>query len=359
MSDTNRIPEKVLAKIQKLMAIAKAGDGRVNENEASTAASLAQQLAADYNMELAALELMGTSDAPLGGKREKKSHDRAAMYLFQRTLMAAIATTNFCKHFVVEEHAQSFGKQRKVKRHVLLGRDINVRATIMMYDYLMDTMDRLLPYQGMQKRGREALLWLDGCATRLRDRLQEKREEMQRETEAKKREEDARSKHPGSAPSGNALVLSDVYSSEEDFNNDYMNGWEPGTTARRRKEWQAGYEARMAEQIARQAEKRARLISVGYSGEILDLLMQGYDESAALEVIKDREKDRRRAEKPETEEQTRKRHEREERQNRDYYYRQARANRKYSDPAYQAGAQAGTNIGLDTQVGGDVRKGIK
>ena len=359
MSDTTpNIPSKVLERIKKLMSVASAGEGRVNENEAANAAAMAQQLAADYNLELAQLELDGGSDAPAGGKREKTQVDHSAMYKYQRDLMGAIAGTHFCRHFIVEVHAMSFGKMRCVKRHVLLGRDVNVKAAIMVYDYLIETMDRLLPYTGMEKRGRSALLWLEGCSDRLGVRLRDKRHAMEEEGKRRRAEEETRSKHPGAAPSGNALVLSDVYSSEDDFNNDYIRGVPPGTTARERKEREARYEAQQAERQA----KRQRLIDAGYSDEMARLMANGYPEREAEEILA-RERARLNAiaapPKPETDAQRRKRQEREARQERDSERRYWKANARARTAEYQAGSRTGANIGLDDQIAGGKTGALK
>lgn len=370
MSDTTTlgaIDENVIRRIQKLLALA---GKNPNEHEAAAAAEKAMALAAAHGMELAQLEAKTESTGPMGGKREKKVHDRAAMYKYQRTLMNAVAGVHFCKHFVNEVETLSCGKMRKAKRHVLLGRELNVQMALMTYDYLVETMDRILPYQGMDKRGRQALLWLEGCADRLAARLILKRRMLEEESRAAAREAEVRAKHPGAAQTGNSLVLADAYSSEEDYNNDFEQGWEPGTTARMKREqkarnaaamaeWEAGRPAREAAARQRREDAKAKAEAMNVDPAILTRLIylftQGwYTDAECLEKAQAEHKkaqaQSRAIGKPETEAQRAKR-ERAERVYEDRRWREEqRHNRKYGSAEYQAGSRTGEKIGLDTQV---------
>lgn len=354
--------ENIARRIQKLLALA---GNNTNENEATAAAEKAMALAAEHGLELAQLEVKAETNVTPGGKREKRSHDRAAMYKYQQTLMRAVAETHFCVYMINEVTAMSCGKMRKVKRHVLLGRDVNVQLVTMLYDYLADTMDRLLPWQGMEKRGKQALLWLEGCADRLAFRLNAKRREMERDSKRRAQEAAARAKHPGSAPSENALVLSDVYSSEDDYNIDFQYGYEPGTTARRRAQWEAEYAVRRAENEALRAERQARtkalrseFISRNQGKFVEDLLNITADlvstnygtEAECIEQgtkeWRKKQREAARAARPETKAERLKREKRQS----DEQYRYNRRYAKYSQPEYNMGASAGDQIGLDTQV---------
>lgn len=352
MSDTPDL-DRLVARIRKLLALA--NDARGNENEAANAAALAARLVAEHGLDLAVLEAQNT-DAPQGGQRERTQHARAAMYLYQRTLMEGIARNNMCRYWVEETTAHSFGKLRKVKRHTLLGRTINVQATLMVYDYLVSTMDRLLPWQGTALRGKEALAWLSGCAERLVERLNDQRRRMEAEQKAARREAETRARHPGAPPPtpGTALVLSDVFSSEDDYNTDFLNGWEPGTTARERKE----REARVA---VERAERDARATAAKEAGEpddVVNLIRQGYDLEIARRVAARRREEEQNA-KPETEAQARRRAEREARDNARWQERNRRywqrEDERRDNPAYKMGRRTGDQIGLDPQVTAEQR----
>jgi hypothetical protein len=144
--------ETLVRRIRKLLGLSR---GDANEHESAAAAAKVHELLAEHNLSMAQIHQdTGSSDTT---KRVKTSHDRSAMYQFQQDLMRSIAKTNFCLYFFETTQAESFGKMRKVKRHVLLGSALNMNVSMMLYDYLMDTMDDRLPFTGMEKRGRDAL----------------------------------------------------------------------------------------------------------------------------------------------------------------------------------------------------------
>jgi hypothetical protein len=264
MSDTS---DAMIAKVRKLLAMTTASGA--TEAEAANAASLVQTLLATHNLSMAQVEASTPASAD-NVKRAKTQADHAAMYRYQRDLMSALASNNFCKHFITEVHTESFGKVRKVKRHVILGRESNVQVTLLTYGYLVETMDRLLPYVGMQKRGKEALLWLEGCGDRLRVRLSAKRRQHEAASKA-----EAASHGPaqssGGTP-GTALTLVDVYASEESLNEDFHRGLPAGTTAAHRA---------MAE--ARQAARRATIAAAnpGETEYVIQLMASGYSREEA------------------------------------------------------------------------------
>lgn len=340
--------EALVARIRKLMAMTEAAG--CTEAEASNAASRIQAILAEHNIDMA--EVASISDAP--EKREKTAHQRAAMYRYQRTLMAALAKNNFCMHFINEvtkpDPRGRFG-QRTVKCHFLLGRMVNVHVTAMTYDYLVDTMDRLLPYLGMQKRGKEALLWLEGCTDRLVERLDERREAAEAESAAKAREERTRRAHPGAATDGRALVvLTDVYGTEEELNLDALHGFEPGHHARVR-----------AERERRNSAVQALKDQGIRFGVAWDMVNYGLDRAAAearnpeqVSVYEAPDPT------PETEAQRSKRRQRDERESARYWERLGRKQRaedeRRSHPDYLAGRRTADNVGLDNQVN-QTRKG--
>lgn len=340
MSDT-QITEALVLRIQKMLALASHKD--TPEAEAAAAAGMVQRMMETYNLSVHQLESAGTQTG-LGGKREKRQHDRAAMYNHQRELMACIAKNNFCRHWVAEvyvPHERKEGQQRRAKRHMLLGRDINVKSVEMVYDYLIDTMDRLLPWQGMDKRGKDALLWLAGCTERLCTRLDDQRRQAEEASKAEAQEAAVRAKHPSAAngSGGNALVLVDVYQNEEELNLDYMYGFEPGTTTRKR-----------LEKEAQQREFAAKVKSYqdqGYSwSDAWDMAYYGKIPERTPAVVVE--------EKQETDAQRRKRAEKEERQEQAYsdraYRRQRKEDERRTSMAYRMGSVAGQDIGLDAQV---------
>jgi hypothetical protein len=348
------VNDRVLDRVRKLLAMA--NDARGNENESANAAAMAQAIIAEHGLEMSQLE--NQSNDPALVTRDKTQHDRAAMYKYQRDLMASVAKCNFCRHFITDVHAVSSGKMRKVKRHVLLGRTINVQASILIYDYLIDAMDRLVPWQGSALRGRDALLWFEGCAERLGERLSDHRRAMEEESENKRTEEATRARHPSAAPASNALVLADAYSSEDDLNEDFEQGYELGTTAQNRLKWKAIYAARAAAWLIRKAELQAE----GVSDEVIRHMSYGYTREQAEEQSAKYRAERLAHEtgvtKPMTEKQKADA-ERKERvsENRHWNYNQKR-NSRLLHPSRQRGYAEANGISLNDQVGADRKERI-
>lgn len=223
----NAEQESVIAKVQKLLALAR---GNTNENEAQAATSKAMELLAAYNLDMAVLNKPGAS--PSARKDQKRA---GGLYSWQRDLWLAVAELNFCKYFFV----RGLSKGSKYE-HQIIGRAENVLATELMAEYLQDTIERLtveygkMAFPGQSRFIRELIAYREGMAHRLQDRLLTER--WRRITEERKKRDEAATRH---SHGGTALVLADVIQTEEDLNNDYIYGYEPGTTARRRAEYQA------------------------------------------------------------------------------------------------------------------------
>src|SRR5207344_2379156 len=103
---------------------------------------------------------------------------------------------------------------------------------------------------------KEAIAFREGMAVRLGNRMWAIREERLKE-ERLKRDAERKANAERGVFTENALVLADVISTEEDFNADHAYGYEPGTTARRRKERELREEAAQREAdalLAKQAE---------------------------------------------------------------------------------------------------------
>jgi len=298
--------ETLLNRIQKLLALTSSP----NEHEAQAAALKVQELLATYGLEMAevqAHQAKTDTTSPIAAPRVKEGLRSSAMYSYQQDLMRSIARNNFCYYMLTErakEDPRAKGGRRWVKTHTLIGSHLNVTVATLLYEYLTETMDRLLPYQGMEKRGKSALLWLAGCSDRLQERLTEQRDAQDAKAEQAKGD-------------GRSLVtLADVRTTEDDLNVDFQYGWEPGTTAAHRAKW-----------AAEQAEKAER----------------NTEWSATLDN-----------QKKETDAQRRKREQKEERQEqrwRDQYRRQwEKRYNKTRSAEYRSGAKTANDIGLDKQV---------
>jgi hypothetical protein len=204
-----------------------------------------------------------------------------------------------------------------------------------MAQYLQDTVERLARdwmrdnRPGLSIFTKEAIAYREGVASRLTTRMWAIRSQRVREEEAKRkaqREENA--KH--GIFTENALILSDVISTEEDLNEDHLWGLAPGTSAQRRKERearQAAAEKEAAEMLRKQNE---------------------WDEAHPEEAAKRKAK-----EKEEYDERMKK-----------YWDKSNNARRRKPSPeeerrnmrSFSHGYDAGKDISLDKQVDADKRR---
>lgn len=356
----DRSQDKLMERIVRLLAMANHPGS--NEHEAQIAAAKVQEMLAEHNLTLAQVESSGARGASAyhAEKREQAVHKRSAMYKYQQNLMGSLSKNNFCYwRLDKQSRADPRGTKtvmvngepvlgRDVMVHIIVGRQSNVVVTLLTYDYLVDAMDRYLPYVGMAKRGKEALIWLDGCTERLTERLVEKRRQMEEESRRKAEEEQKRQQHPSYAGSGNALVvLSDLYGTEEDLNADFLAGDEPGTRARRTRE----YEAKLAQRKIESEAQIAKLMAEGVPEEVAWWMAQGYSRQEAEKIVHPEpepvnERRWRRSRATGAQEDIRWRAE---------WNRRSKEEARRNHPAYKAGRDQGGKIGLDTQVGSSKR----
>jgi Protein of unknown function (DUF2786) len=257
-TNNSEISDSVVRKIQLLLKLAERTEG--NEVEAAAAMGKAQELLAQYNLDLSTVQdkvVAGGSNTPEAAmaKRDYAKVSRSAMYNWQRKLVRAIAEANYCRYWVEETQETRWNRLCNVKRHKVLGRLVNTTAVLIMTDYLMETIERLVPYRGKEKLGRSAISWREGCAARLIERIQEKAEAMRTADYASQ----------GEAAYSTAIAVRNMASQEEIGNYDFING--KGAWARRlenqakwaedSKQWAAQREERDAKELAELEAKLA------------------------------------------------------------------------------------------------------
>ena len=124
----------------------------------------------------------------------------------------------------------------------MLGRHHNVVGAQVLADYLQQTIERIAQdtarERGVNVFSQPMIAFREGMADRLCDRLAQLRYERL-EAERRKNEQ-------AQAPSG-GMALSVLVQDEADLNNDFIMGYEPGTTARRRQESDALWQKQKAE----------------------------------------------------------------------------------------------------------------
>jgi hypothetical protein len=241
--------EAVIAKVRKLLAMA---EGNANEHEAAVAAAKAQEMLEAYNLDMATINKQTNTFTPR--KDEKRG---GGLYKWQRNLWFATATLNFCKYYYLKGNLNG-----GTYEHQIIGSHVNVVGTEVMGRYLEATIERLARqwvaenHPGRSIFIKPAIAYREGIAARLTDRLWQERYKHQQAEELKRAEERQRNARAG-INTENALVLQDVINTEEDLNNDHVNKWAPGTSAKMRAERearQAKIEADTAAMLAKQAE---------------------------------------------------------------------------------------------------------
>lgn len=215
-----------------------------SEAEAAARLAKAQELLERHNLDMA------TVGQPNNARKDKKRE--GGLYSWQRKLWQSVAELNFCYYLSIK------GLARGAKyEHRVIGSHGNVVSTEVMAQYLQETVERLAQ-QWARDMGykscfvREAIAYREGMTERLTLKLRERREQVVTEARERQTAEQAKAR-ADAAPGTTALTIIDVISTEQDFNNDYLNGWELGTTARDRakREAQSAANRAMWEEAAR------------------------------------------------------------------------------------------------------------
>lgn len=231
------VTPKIIARIQHLIALAK---NNPNEHEAEAAANQAQALLAKHNLEMASIEASGGTVADdSGGIRVKEEAKGKAMYKWQRDLMEAVANLNYCYHRV--GHTGKYNKASVWTRqpfHFIVGRQVNVLSARLMFDYLTETVEKLVPVtDNSQRLSKSAMSWKEGCVARLIERLNDKR--WEREEAVAQTEKAAAAAASSAGSSSTALTLASMTKGESDANWELANNYPAGTLVKWRAERKA------------------------------------------------------------------------------------------------------------------------
>lgn len=238
----------VIRKIEKLLAL---GQNNDNEHQAAMAMAKVQAMLEEYNLDMSVLGKSGKGTH----QARKEQTGKGGLYSWQRKLWQAVAELNFCHYLSIKGLAKG-----SVYEHRLIGSHVNVISTEVMAKYLQQTVERLAQQWAKDNLYksvfvREAIAYREGMAARVVQKLVDRRYERLNEERAKE-EQRKRDEAASGIVTGNAMTLVQVISTEADFNNDYLNGWELGTTAQNRHDYDIRSKAAMAKYEAEQAEKR-------------------------------------------------------------------------------------------------------
>lgn len=308
-----------IEKVRKLLALAK--DKGASEGEATNAMAMASRILEQHNLDMALVErTQGQAGTPHAKRDDKVSG--GGLYKWQRGVWEATAKLNMCVYFSI----RGLGRGTKYENRVI-GRPENVIMTTVMAEYLQQAIERLAAEwakdQGYSSRFvREAIIYREGMADRIQNRLWTLQYDRKRESQ------NAKEAQASSGAPGTALVLVDVISNEEDLNNDYLNNLEPGTTAKRRHERDIEAKRWGAEQAVKNAMHESRL-----------QLDPEYAEQYRLLQLAEKKAD--------------------EAWNKKYggragrAYRETATDRRRNHSAYGEGYERGASVSLDRQVGGE------
>lgn len=377
MEDNQTIDPKVIARLKKMLHLA--SHGSANEGEANNAAEIAQKIMLENNISMAMVETHTEDD---GSARKKVKDQGNAKYAFQRDLMAACADVNFVFQEVNYDWS---GTYKKATGYTLIGREANVVAAKILFEYLFQTIDRL----AVEFVGNETLAYSipansfkEGCSARIGERLRERHRQQLAEQAREARERNAAAAHPASTSTALAVVMTDYAQVERDHNEDLRLGKPEGFTANkrlmatRRSEITAALEDAFRplqetvgeRDILMQAAQAAFAALCGNRQWTIDEeLMKVYDSEVerCIRYHMDVHNEKVRWAKM-TPLQRQREVEKEQRASDRYwnaYYRRQGSRREAPSgvdrAAYDAGQATGSTVGLDAQVGAETRKGIK
>lgn len=353
MADATSEDQKVIDKIDKLFKLAgKAG----TPAEAESALAKANELMEAHGLSMAAIN-EGSSTQKASKRTDQKL--KGGLYQFQRDMWEAVAKLNFCWYFHLYERdfdkvspywIKRYGGKANVPeyrrggfifRHRLVGRAVNVAATISMCSYLEQAMERIvrerLGERNLAKVERrdsydiddyrrdmikEDTLWgewavkfREGIADTVCEKLAERRRGLIKAERQKMYEaQQARAESAGAGHStGTALTLGTLTEQEHAENFDFLHG-------------EGEYAKMMAERAAR--AERNRLAAEAHAKWAAE-----NPEEAKAEEEERRKEARRYGRTP-------------------WNYGMSSKDSKYDSGAYHAGRDAGKAIGLDPQTSG-------
>jgi hypothetical protein len=172
--------EKVVERIQKLLNLAAKNP---NEAEAAAAASKAQELLTRYNLDVATVE----NESGRDGKREQAAVDGGFLQ-HQRDLWKSVAQLNFCFHWTQRQWVDVPGKKwgyrdgKYVRRHVVVGRTVNVKTTQAMASYLQNVVERLtrerIKGTEISRLSNWAVSYRKGITKRIIEKVEDRREKL-------------------------------------------------------------------------------------------------------------------------------------------------------------------------------------
>lgn len=233
MSDA---PDSVLERIQKLFNLA---NHNPNENEAAEALKKANALLEEHNLTAESL-----NEIEVGSGARKREALEGGFHQWQRDLWKAVAELNFCWYwndrvYNWKKEKDKYGEVRIWKhKNFIVGRKVNIAATVAMATYLGEVATRLAreKTQGENPKhtlGNWANSYRHGIVASICQNLSLRRNEALR-SELEARERAARAAD-GVTSLSNAISLNVLVDKEMDANYDFEfgEGWSAKRAAER------------------------------------------------------------------------------------------------------------------------------
>lgn len=249
MPELSQETQDAVRRVEKLLKLAAKNP---NQNEAAAATAKAQEILAQYNLDMATVEA-NSGDT---GKREE-AKTKGGLYHYQRDMWRAVADLNFCMYW--NQYRYDPNKSRVQKRkiderwsdeankyvpvyertavkggytfeHKLVGRTVNVASTRVMAQYLEQTIERLtrerLNGDGSQFFTKWAVSFREGIAEAVIEKIMtERRHLLAKERKAAmKAKLDAERAAAAGASTATTLTLVEVAASEYAANYDFVYG---------------------------------------------------------------------------------------------------------------------------------------
>jgi hypothetical protein len=203
------------------------------------------------------------------GKRAEQKLE-GGFYTYQRDLWRSVAELNFCLYWnqtfihrtkLWKNEGGQFVRRFKEKlsrQHRIVGRQVNVKLTIAMAEYLEQAIERILRERleenNEQFRSKWATSFREGAADIITDKLYDRRREIISEQQRKQHEarQAASAQTVSEVSSGTGLTLATLAEQEKDANWDFLYG--EGWSAQRSRE---AAERRQREAEASRAAREA------------------------------------------------------------------------------------------------------
>ena len=331
MEDRIERDQVLIDKIGKLLAVAAK---TTNDAERDAFTNRAMELIAANNLDMAAIEIGGNSAK--AAKRADEKHS-GGLYQFQRDLWHAVADLNFCMYWnlyvydrekVSKYYIRKYGAEYACKyhrggyrfEHRIVGRQVNIAATVAMARYLEATIERLvrdrLPNNPSDWYSEWAHNYREGIADEIRRKIFDRREEQLAEEQKKQRAEAeaAAAARRANASTATAITLASVKQSEAAANYDFLHG-------------EGSYAKLMADRARRaEATRKAEEEYTAWA-------------AANPEEAKKQEEERRKAARRRT----------------SWNAGTSSKGSKYDSGAYWAGREAGEKVSIDPQMSGGAR----